>query len=222
MGTHFNYDCPHCLTRGAGFEVKYQWRPLRGGAADANLLAVCGVCKGGMTMLTEFRLMGHGHPDLAREDLAFTPDKFVIRATWPRFAGRCPAEVPANVESFYNQGLENLAAGRWDAAGAMFRKSLDVATKLIAPEKRSKTLYVRINELVAEGKLTAAMGEWSHEIRLDGNGAVHDEEPETKEDARVMQRFAEALLTYTFTLPAMVETNRAKRQPANDATGAAA
>lgn len=115
-----------------------------------------------------------------------------------------------------------MAAGRWDAAGAMFRKSLDVGTKILAPDKRTKNLYSRITELVDEGRLTSAIGAWSHEIRLDGNDAVHDEEPETEHDANVMQRFTEALLIYSFTLPAMVEANRAKRNPpANDAATAA-
>lgn len=220
MSTHFNYDCPHCLTRGAGFEVTYQWRPHRT-ITDASMLAVCGICKGGMTLLSEFRLAGNAHPDLVREDVPYPGERFIIRATWPRFAGRCPADVPPNVESFYNQGLENLSAGRWDAAGAMFRKSLDVATKIIAPDKRSKTLFARINELVTEGRLTEAIGEWAHEIRLDGNDAVHDDEPESDDDAAVMRRFAEAVLTYSFTLPALVATNRAKRHPANDAASGA-
>jgi hypothetical protein len=219
MATHFNHDCPHCLTRGAGFEVTYQWRP--GGIQDANLLAICGICKGGMTVQSYFRTGGNAHPDLVRDHVNYPGDRYRIVETWPKFVAHCPADVPANVESFYNQGLENLAAGRWDAAGAMFRKSLDVATKIIAPDKRSKNLYTRINELVSEGVLTTAMGEWSHEIRLDGNDAVHDEEPETEADATISQRFTEALLTYSFTLPAMVEENRSKRTPAaNDVTAA--
>jgi len=160
--------------------------------------------------------------DVVQHSVSYPGDAFEIVQTWPRFTGQCPADVPANVQSFYNQGLENLANGHWDAAGAMFRKSLDVATKILAPEKRAKTLYNRITELVAEVRLTTPMGEWAHEIRLDGNDSVHDDEPETEQDAKVMQRFTEALLTYSFTLPAMVEANRAKRQPANDAASGAA
>jgi hypothetical protein len=151
------------------------------------------------------------HTDLIKNDISYPGTNFEIAEMWPKYTSGCPDGVPSNVEKFYVQGLENMAAARWDAAGAMFRKSLDVATKLIAPEKRSKTLYARINELVAEGRLTDAMGEWSHEIRLDGNDAVHDEEPETEQDANITQGFTEAFLTYTFTLPAMVEANRAKR-----------
>lgn len=213
MPTHLNYNCPHCLARGAGFETRYQW-PSPKGRDYANVLAVCGVCKSGMIILSYAEEATHA--DLISHDTIYPGSNFAIRATWPRFTGQCPAKVPDNVASFYDQGLENLSTGRWDAAGAMFRKSLDVATKMIAPDKRSKTLYSRINELVSEGRLTEAMGKWSHEIRLDGNDAVHDEEPETERDATVSQRFTEALLTYTFTLPAMVEANRAKRDPTEE------
>lgn len=219
MATHFNHNCPHCLTRGAGFEMRYYWKSPRG-SHFANMLAVCGVCKGGMTI--ESFTAPSSHADLVQHDVAYPGSVYEIRQTWPQFTGRCPAHVPSNVQSFYNQGLENMAAGRWDAAGAMFRKSLDVGTKILAPDKRTKNLYSRITELVDEGRLTSAIGAWSHEIRLDGNDAVHDEEPETEHDANVMQRFTEALLIYSFTLPAMVEANRAKRNPpANDAATAA-
>jgi hypothetical protein len=74
-------------------------------------------------------------------------------------------------------------------------------------------LFKRINKMVAAGQLTPAMGDWSHEIRLEGNDAVHDDEPETEDDARAAQKFAEAFLTYVYTLPEMVRANRAKREP---------
>jgi hypothetical protein len=95
----------------------------------------------------------------------------------------------------------------------MFRKSLDVATKVVRPELKALSLFKRIEALYDEGHITEAMRDWSHEIRLDGNEAVHDEEPETPEDAQSTQKFAEALLTYMFTLPSMVAQNRAKRNP---------
>ncbi|MXO96709.1 DUF4145 domain-containing protein [Erythrobacter aquimaris] len=122
-----------------------------------------------------------------------------------------PEDLPPNIERFYLQGLENLAGQRWDAAGAMFRKTLDVATKLLDPENKKKNLFRRIEGLVASGLLTEAMGEWSHEIRLDGNDAVHDEEPETQEDGVAIQKFTEAFVRYSFSLPSLVAQNRAKR-----------
>ena len=122
----------------------------------------------------------------------FPSSRLTIVQTWPTYRCAAPDHVPENVTKFYEQGMQNLQHKQWDAAGAMFRKSLDVATKKLAPESRSETLFKRINKMVEAGQLTRAMGDWSHEIRLEGNDAVHDEEPETDSDAFVTQRFAEA------------------------------
>lgn len=150
-------------------------------------------------------------PSLVDHDLSFPGDNYRILQTWPQYNSDIPSGTPENVGRFYSQGLENLHARRWDAAGAMFRKTLDTGTKAIAPAHKTLTLYSRINKLVQEGLLTPAMGDWSHEIRLDGNDAVHDDEPETENDARKAQRFTEAFLQYAFTLPALVSGSQAVR-----------
>lgn len=219
MTTHFSYDCPHCLTRSAGFEVRFQWNsPVS--PYHAQLLAVCGLCKQGLLILSS--AASAPHLDLSQCDVPYPGSHFEVMETWPKFMSACPDHVPANIETFYDQGLENLSAGRWDAAGAMFRKSLDVATKTLAPEHRSATLFKRINKMVDAGQLTPSMGDWSHEIRLDGNDAIHDDEPESEIDARATQKFAEAFLTYVYALPEMVRLNRKKRRPANDAASGSA
>ncbi len=208
MGTHFNYDCPFCNTRGAGFEVVHQWG-VRGNTAQGQLLAICGICTRGMTMMAG-SLRGN-LVNLVQHSIAFPGESYFIIQAWPELRSEAPSGVPENVERFYVQGLENLHSGRWDAAGAMFRKTLDVATKLLSPGLKELNLYRRINELVQTGLLTDAMGDWSHEIRLDGNDAVHDEDPETEMDARKSQKFTEAFLTYAFSLPQLVAESRSQR-----------
>jgi hypothetical protein len=191
--------------------VKYQW-----GARDSGNIAtsvsVCGVCNGGLLVKTVDK-GSTAHANLISTNVDFPGARFRVLDTWPKYHSQAPDFVAANVGRFYEQGLENLQHKRWDAAGAMFRKSLDVATKALAPEHKSETLFKRINKMVAAGQLTPAMGDWSHEIRLEGNDAVHDDEPETEDDARAAQKFAEAFLTYVYTLPEMVRANRAKREP---------
>lgn len=208
MATHFNHDCPHCLTRGVGFETRYQWAHPKNPYL-AQILAVCGLCKGGMIVLSRSAHSSGGHMNVVQHDVSYPDPNFSIMQTWPAYRTQCPENVPSNIAGFYDQGVENLEAGRWDAAGAMFRKTLDVATKRLRSDLASKNLYDRIEAMVTSGDLTSAMGQWSHSIRLDGNSAIHDDEPETPDDARATQRFTEALLTYGFTLPAMVEAKRA-------------
>lgn len=210
MPTQFRTDCPHCSTTGAGFTVAFQWRGKESWER-AQLLAVCGVCGRGSIVLSR-HLAGIEHPDLCTHDTSFPGSDYVIEARWPSATLSIPESTPDAIAHFYRQGLENLGARRWDAAGAMFRKTLDVATKALDPDLKKLSLFHRIERLAEDGMLTPAMRAWSHEIRLDGNDAVHDETPETEADATVTQRFAEAFLTYAFTLPAMVEANRAKRE----------
>jgi hypothetical protein len=213
MTTQFQFDCPHCATRAAGFYVAYQW-PSKVHAHVANLLAVCGVCNRGMTV-TSMDKHGNSHTDLTRISILYPGPIFTIIDTSPSAYHISPEFVPENVESFFRQGVENLAAERWDAAGAMFRKTLDVATKIVSPDLRNLTLFKRIEQLVENGLLTSAMGDWSHEIRIDGNDAVHDDEPESEHDARAAYKFTEAFLIYAFSLPQRVELNRAKRTPSS-------
>lgn len=216
MGTQFKNDCPHCLTKAAGFSVVFQW-PDRRRSTDAFLVANCGLCNNGIIISSRVHNTSV-HPDLEKYQVDLRQPAFSRLATWPERSLTIPDDLPSNVENFFLQGLESLKGQRWDAAGAMFRKALDVATKIIAPQWKGKNLFQRIELLVEERLLTEAMGAWSHEIRIDGNDAVHDEEPETEDDAKALQRFTEAFLTYAFSLPSLVARNREKRDltPASD------
>lgn len=209
MATQFRFDCPHCLTKQAGFTVVFQWENDR--FSRARLCAICGVCNNGILLHSRYLSTGE-HPNLFLSDHPYPGTKYKIIETWPSSELKIPNDVPKNISIFYAQGLTNLKSRQWDAAGSMFRKTLDVATKSIDPSNGKKTLYERINLLVSSGALTEAMGQWSHEIRLDGNDAVHDESPETEDDANAAQHFTEALLTYVYSLPAMVAANRTKRR----------
>ena len=210
MPTQYQKDCPYCLARSAGFQVKFQWSS-RKGSDRGYILGICGVCNNGV--VTSLRnASGSALTSYAGGSYDFPHGNDRVVESYPSVEHSAPADCPPSVERFYIQGFTNLRGQNWDAAGAMFRKSLDVATKIISPDEKGKTLFVRINSLVDRGLLTSAIGDWSHELRIDGNEAVHDEEPETEEDAVAMQKFAEAILRYAFTLPSLVAQNRAKRE----------
>ena len=212
MATHLNLDCPHCRTKGAGFEIAHQWA-FRGDTTKAHLLAICGVCQKGVTILSKKNFLNSGsHENLLRSALTYPGNNYTIYEIHPSFVDDIPDGVPENIKHFYSQGLKNLYERNWDAAGAMFRKTLDVATKFLSPERKDLSLFKRINALVEDKLLTEAMGDWTHEVRLDGNDAVHDEEPETQEDACRSQKFCEAFLTYAFSLPTLVAESRDSRK----------
>ena len=104
--------------------------------------------------------------------------------------------------------MENMP-GNWDAAGSMFRKALDTGLAAKFPEIKG-TLFARIGEAAAQSKLTPELAEWSHQIRLDGNDAVHDDVPFSKDDAERLQAFTHLVLLYLFSLPGMLDEARAR------------
>ena len=189
--------------------VAYQWG-VRDDPFAAQLLAICGICERGVTIRS--RSQSSHHENLTQHSVRYPSNRYYIREIHPSFVDDIPDGVPPNLKHFYSQGLKNIYERNWDASGAMFRKTLDVATKILSPERKDLNLFKRINALVDDKLLTESMGAWSHEVRLDGNEAVHDEEPETEEDARRSQKFCEAFLTYAFSLPTLVAESRDSRK----------
>lgn len=199
-------DCPHCGTQSVAFNARHQFR-VNNLNNELHMLATCNACRMGVI----FQLGLHQHT--AEADLVNTIGsqdalEIKVNARWPDYDDLVPADVPANIARFYEQGLRALKTGHWDAAGAMFRKTLDVSTKQLRPDLAKKVLFDRIEAMVKSADLTPAMGQWSHRIRLDGNDAIHDEDPETEKDATATKQFTEAFLTYSYSLPALVSAGQ--------------
>ncbi len=96
----------------------------------------------------------------------------------------------------------------------MSRKTVDVATKELMKDEAAKIkdLAPRIDALARAGRLTEDLRAWAHQIRLDGNDAVHGDSF-TKEQAEELLDFTELFLTYVYTLPARLAA-RKKQHPA--------
>jgi hypothetical protein len=174
--------------------------------------AVCGVCDYPIIVSyldAELSRSTMTPIDILRSNIDFPNARLQIIDSWPSSELDSPSDLPANVLNFFEQGVRNERAGNWDAAGAMFRKTLDVATKILDPINSKKTLFDRINLLASSGRITSDLSKWAHEVRIDGNDAVHGEDPETEEDVLAIHQFCRAVLLYTFSLPALV----ASRQP---------
>ncbi|MDQ0324704.1 hypothetical protein J2R99_000553 [Rhodopseudomonas julia] len=100
----------------------------------------------------------------------------------------------------------------------MARKALDVATRDIArtrieDETKSKDtvkawLKKRIQTLREEGLLTRDLSDLASILKDGGDEAAHDDEPYNAEDARKLIAYAQAFLTYAYTVPGMVKEVR--------------
>ena len=181
---NFVSECPRCEIKGVAFQIEHggpSWKDDRG-YTYSEKFAVCGVCRRGV--IATF------HSRIGLTGLLPSPPK-------------PPDHLPDNVRSFFEQGINNLSQS-WDAAGAMFRKTLDVTLKHKFSEIKG-TLKKRIDEAANQRDLTPELAEWAHQIRLDGNEASHGEEPFSQEDAQRLATFTELVLRYLYTLPGMLE-----------------
>ncbi|MCY4431299.1 MAG: DUF4145 domain-containing protein [Rhodospirillales bacterium] len=125
---------------------------------------------------------------------------FVIAPQHPKPGA--PEHTPDAVAKFFRQGRSSLQAGHYDAAGSMYRKTLETALKNAFPNLSGDlTLYKRIEAAKEQGGLTEALADWAQRIRGLGNNAAHEEEPFDENDAKMLDQFTELMLTYVFTLP---------------------
>lgn len=188
--------CPHCRTRGVAFTAATEWHTPKGRRA----LFHCGSCSEGI--IREFisaNQLSQLGGDLANHNV-------VLGEQWPTApSGDAPEDTPSNVARFFEQGTSSLESSNFDAAGMMFRKTLEAATKILDADLAGKTLVKRVDALTSSGRLTEDMAKWAHEVRLGGNDAAHEEEPFSMEEALALKNFTENFLRYVFTLPAAVE-----------------
>ncbi|WP_414831845.1 DUF4145 domain-containing protein [Afifella sp. YEN Y35] len=218
-------DCPHCHTKSSGFQVEGGFRrssdliSRRDPAVFIDedwFLLSCGRCKKCIT--AQYISEHNSHRELKNvlsqhgslEDIGYTykvhfPSEVTLEE---------PEHLPSKVASPFRQAISNISAENWDAAGTMVRKALDVATRdmartRIGNEKRSETivklwLKKRIEALTSEGLLTVDLSDLAGVLKDGGDEAAHDDEPYSKEDAIRLVGYAQAFLTYAYTVPGMV------------------
>jgi hypothetical protein len=173
------------------------------------LFCICHGCFRAVMFLTRHRAGNRVHFDQLDGDIS-QHGVAVVECYPPPPSTTAPPHTPEVVGRLYTQAVKALAAQGWDAAGAMSRKALDVATRHLDTSEAfaKKTLYQRIEALEAGRKITPQMKEWAHAIRIDGNDAAHDIDLFSEEEATRLCSFTEMFLQYTFTMPGMLAERR--------------
>lgn len=134
-----------------------------------------------------------------------------------------PEHLPADIAAAFEEGAKCLKISCFNAAAAMFRLALDIATRGLLPSddaeglnKRARLfLAPRLDWLFENAKLPERLKRLASVVKDDGNDGVHDGtiDEETADD---LINFAEALLTEIYTMPKnieMAEARRKKRKP---------
>jgi len=131
-------------------------------------------------------------------------------------------EIPEPARRYLQQAFETLHAP--DAAAVMSGSAVDAMLKHFKLVKGS--VYERIDLAVEQHILTAAMGEWAHEVRLGSNRPRHadKENPHvTRQQAQQSVEFAEALGHFLFVLSSRVTSGiEAAKADEGEETNAAA
>ena len=186
------HTCPHCGTVKSGFSLRGHYASFEGYVLTLS----CGNCSlsiGALCSQQDYFPWSQGAAQSPKAT-RFWPKEEVISA---------PEGVPANVKSYFLQGIDSFKRRNSDAAGTMFRKALEAGVKALHPAG-SGSLYERITKLPLELGVTPAMKQWAHSVRHLGADAAHEEDPFTQTEAEDIKLFAEVFLTQAFTLPARI------------------
>lgn len=113
---------------------------------------------------------------------------------------RLPLEgIPEPVKRSYEQAFRSYSASLYEPSALMCRRCLEALTKSLGAHGRN--LQDKLDSLKTTGHVDSRLVEWAHSIRILGNEAAHDTDVAiTKDDAKDVLDFTEALLLYVFLL----------------------
>lgn len=141
----------------------------------------------------------------------------------------CPEMVPPVIAEVFREGASSFAAGCPNAAGAMFRLCLDLATKdrqsalqanAGAPPNQAQRnrLFDRLAWLFAQNLVPSDLQELADCVRDDGNDGAHDGTL-TLTDAEDLLDFTVALLERVYTEPGRLVAARSRRDQRRATSG---
>lgn len=176
-----------------------------------DVAAVCGGCN-----LAVLAKVDHPAKNVNLPQITGNISKHGIHvlAAWPVIeVMTAPPHTPDAVSKRYADAEFNFQNYRWNAAVGMYRATLDLATKAL--KAQGSTFYLRLEWLRQQDKVTQDIREWADHVRVEGNGALHDPDEFTKEDATALRFFSTMFLRYVFEMPGRVAEFRAQQDTAS-------
>ncbi len=223
------YDCPRCTGSYVTFDVKScnelgttkntTWQHMY------ELFSVCRNCKKSTILIVVLSSYEHKNSLKKNEDVMGVKDSLNNVFKIEGFIGlrhnashSAPDSVPENIKAVFEEAATCISNQCWNAAGAMFRTCVDLATKDMLPKENPKDLTSyqrnklapRIEWLFKKKKLPAELKKFANYIREDGNDSVHDGALK-EEQARSLLDFTDLLLDRIYAKPAELK-KRIKEQ----------
>lgn len=231
--SQFVSNCPRCGAENTTFDcyvsawagVEYNWKNY------AEIFAICRRCHRSSIQLVSQQTsddavatMFRGTTKLAEyigtiNDLAKF-EQFITLKDNHNF--KAPDHLPENIRAIIDEANSCLASQCFNAAGAMYRLALDIATKNLLPEnedegppaKIRRSLGLRMGWLFDNDKIPTDLKALADCLQQDGNDGAHDGTLR-KIDAEDLQDFCFELLRRLFTEPErlrMANKRRAERR----------
>ena len=211
MATYI-HNCPYCGATQSTFTIVSAHQHQAPYTWSAHM--ICGCCSNGVVA----NVLDHGnkcspfnHPyELTLADSHGR--RFSVKDFYPQVEQPdVPKHLPEQVAKKFREGCQILNTSP-DASVGMFRKALELGLKDLSTGINAWQLEKRINAMADKGLLTKELKDWAHELRLDGNDAMHEKEETTKDEAIQTRELTRYVLTYLYTLPSEVAAKRAKIQ----------
>lgn len=207
-------DCPHCAAQKVSFRmIGEASRPNH--PEDAVVSALCSACN--MPICALLRRAGNvrigvNGPLSFDGNLLGAQSPFNHIGIYPfRLTVDTPDAIPEAVRRAYEQAAASRTAGHFDAACSMYRKAMELGLKAFSPDIEAWKIEKRIDKMAAEHRITRELQTWAHELRLDGNEALHGDGEASKEMTDQMHELCRFLLIYLYALPAQVAAATARR-----------
>lgn len=211
----FKHTCPHCDTKNAGFTVVGDFS-IPAKQHTWGISALCNICRQPILVTAKATGLtassGTKPANINGDIFEMARDSFVLESAWPEASSHdAPPNVPEAIARAFVQASASRKATHYDAACSMYRKSMELGLKAFSPDIEAWKIEKRIDRLATEHRITPELRTWAHELRLDGNDALHGDGEATKEMADQMHELCWFLLTYLYTLPAQVAAAQARR-----------
>jgi hypothetical protein len=225
-------DCPRCGAKSITFDMSAVvfLRETSGWQCSYEAFSVCRHCTRSTVFLLRQKGGGDPHEFRGKSPVqmnAVVNTRFEVTgfvSLKDRFTSAPPEHVRADIANAFKEAATCMSVECWNAAGAMFRMCVDLATRAMLPEaevaelnaKVRRDLGLRLRWLLEQGRLPKDLADLSGCIREDGNDGAHAGTL-TKADAEDLLDFAEALLERLYTEPRRLELanerRKARREP---------
>jgi len=215
----FVRDCVRCGTRNVFHQVLGESVVRKDFSNEHELAGECADCK--RLSIYVWRAPNAGSRDAFQypgnvsdfgNRLSETPVRIATTAI------ELSEHIPERIAGLFREANECRQMTWYEAAGAMYRKTLDVATKHIYShdprlegKEPAQALRVRVKSLGEMKILDGDIVELADVAALDGNDATHDVDPYTKDEAEALEDLTLDLLDRLFVRPAKIAAVKAKQ-----------